>query len=129
MTYTKKSQDVANEVLRSFVLSGGATVSTKVGLPSPTEGYAVALPRHTAEILFAENDSLGDFIAGYYVTHEAVLAQTNRYLGVWDNEDQLVLDVVEVFAEHATARSTAVERGELCYYNLSTGEVLDTPQK
>lgn len=115
--------------------SGGGSVSLVCGIPSPTNGYMVALPgREESFLAWAEGMNArpvehSRILAETYAeTHKAILAQPAHYLGSWVDGDRVVFDVsVNVF-EFAQAVELGWTTGQDAIYDLEAGrDILTRP--
>lgn len=124
MTTTRSTLDIALDLYYGQI--DGATVPTVVGVPVPTSGYVVALPRHgfTIHGIAASLREVESWVA------DALRCSLppSHYLGVWSDAHVTYFDVVEVLPERAAAVSAALSRGELCIFDLAAHAEIRVPE-
>lgn len=116
---TRNLDHLATRVAVRTVRNGGCTIDPVTG-STPTTGYALAVPgfEQVTEPGFWD---LADIVADYVRDNRSQLAPFGRYLGTWEHDGRLYLDVVQVVTDRDDALALAESRGELAIYDLSAG--------
>jgi hypothetical protein len=114
----------AIEVVEAVKANGGASVRVEDG-SGPTERYVVALGKEFASIV-PEPEFNESAVRQFVWNYGGALAPVARYLGAWQNEGLVYLDVVETFSDLSQAIRAGVERNQIAIYDTETGEEIPT---
>lgn len=114
--------------------SGGGSVSIVCGIPSPVNGYMVAIHGHEQSFP-VESRTMATRVARfrtlaerYAERHRAVLSQTGNYLGSWIDGDRLVFDVSRNVFAFPEAVRLGWTTGQDAIYDLEAGrDILTSP--
>lgn len=91
----------------------------------PTSGYMVALEGH--EETFPVELFCAEMLSGYVARHFDVLSGPGEvYLGAWQSEGLVYLDVSECVSSRAKALFLAVERKQLAVWDVANAVEVST---
>lgn len=118
-----------NKIIDEVLFGGGSTVSTH-GQQVPSEGYVVSLGSKWAEViphrLVSNRAMFRDVLINFTVKFQRELSRHNHFVGAWDENDELYLDVVEVIPDRQQAITAGVERDQIAIWGLAQTELIKT---
>jgi hypothetical protein len=91
----------------------GATYNVNTGEINPSEGYMVATEGNE----FVSGMLTQDVVQNYVNSHSSLLCEPNRYLGIWWDGMNWVLDVAEIFEEKRNAIFFGIVRNQLAIWD------------
>lgn len=110
--------------------TGGGSASIVCGVPSPTNGYMVALPGRERVVQIGDTKDrfarIKTSVEHYATLHRAVLSQPGNFLGTWMSDGNLVLDVSVNLFELNRAVEQGWTTGQDAIYDLETGVDIQT---
>lgn len=87
------------KVLNLIRLEGGVSYNLNTGEVNPPDGYMVSLAKHETRVKQIDESELRRYIRA----KAHLLAPPNRYLGVWHDGEDYVLDVSELVESREVA--------------------------
>jgi hypothetical protein len=107
------------KIVEQVATNGGATVKINSG-ESPKTGYVVATKSKWGWIVPATNFN-AETIEQYATTNARHLNGVRRYLGAWENQGLVYLDVVEIYKRKANAIRHGVEKDQIAVWDIVNG--------
>ena len=108
---------------------GGMTIDPIDGT-EPDTGIVVAHPGHNKEFNYDEfmGPNGKKYLKQYIKDNRDLISQEGNYLGLWHDEDnnEMVLDVVEVFNDRDEAIQAGIDRNQQAIYDIGNNELIDT---
>jgi len=108
---------------------GGMTIDPIDGT-EPDTGIVVAHPRHNKEFNYDEfmGPNGKKYLKQYIKDNRDLISQEGNYLGLWHDEEnnEMVLDVVEVFNDRDEAIQAGIDRNQQAIYDIGNNELIDT---
>ena len=98
----------------------GLTISLEGDMPK--EGY-VYFETKATEVVLEEGD-LGEIISLFINEHLEQLRQPGIYVGIWKEEGNYYIDVVQLVTSEAEAIEKANKNGQLAVYDLSNRKTI-----
>lgn len=118
-----------NKIIDGVLFEGGATVSV-INQELPSEGFVVSLGGQFGEIIpnrFVTNrNTFREVLVQFSVRFSSELSRENHYLGAWEENDELYLDVVEVIQDRQQAISAGQDRDQKAIWGLAQAELVET---
>jgi hypothetical protein len=111
-----------SELLDALRANGGVSMRVVDGA-IPTKGYAVAFGKGFSEIVPSAN---AEDVWNFVNVHSAKFFAERHYLGLWENENETYLDVVEVVDSVNEAVRLGRERDQIAVYDLENGVEIPT---
>lgn len=114
---------VAHEAVESTKATGGATVSTH-GQSVPNTGLAYS-PNHDTEQTISANvteEEATKAITEYIKQNSSNLAEDNNFLGVWQDNGKIFMDVSKVGPDEPATVEAAMNASQLAVHDMATGE-------
>lgn len=117
-------QDWGRQAMDDLVGHGGFSMHDHIG-DAPTIGYMVSLDKADEQVEDLQDITPSD-IQEYRDEHASALAHPDVYLGAWENDGKVYLDVSAHFDDLSKAMKAASSNDQLAVYDLGTGRSLMT---
>lgn len=108
---------------------GGLSIKMSDG-SMPTKGYMVAKPPSFGRVVskedFYDKDKGFQILRDYMRTHKEELATGKHYLGTWEHEGKVYLDVSENIMDETEATSLGRERNQIEIWDVANQKTINT---
>lgn len=115
---------VADKAYQEIVKNGGVTINLKG--KQPKTGFPLSATKHAETIVEKEKFTKADMDA-FVKKQLSLLKEKDKFIGGWEDEGKIYLDVSKVADDFDSAFKEATEMGEQGVFDLKTGETIYTP--
>jgi hypothetical protein len=125
MTTLDIPKSIARAIDNYWRNDGASTTCFIKGVNDPTSGYIVSLPSHEEIVSgIATSNNFYEAVTDYVSRKRAILAETNRYLGIWYDNGYIYFDISTRFAEKDDALIAGENYGQIAIYDVTAKEVI-----
>jgi hypothetical protein len=124
--------DTARKLLESLRNTGGASYSPFTGIVNPDKGYMVALLGYEKQVSCVWNTIDLKHVINYWLTENGMNGdknawqQWNAYLGLWEDNGKLYLDISQNITDEKVAVRLGEARKQICIYDCANKRVIKT---
>lgn len=117
--------DTATKLIESIRTTGGATYSPSSKVINPVSGYMVGLLGYEKQVKQVWNTIDLKHVLNYWLTETGMNAdvkvweQWNAFIGLWESNGTLYIDISQNIAEQKIAVSLGQSRKQICIWDCA----------